>query len=84
MLTDQNYFHDGLVEANLRLSLEIEKSQQSENLRISHENKLRKLAAELLFTEERERRRLAGDLHDRIGQSLALCQIKLGLFIANE
>jgi len=79
MLTDQNYFHDGLVEANLRLSSEIEKSQQSESLRISHENKLRKLAAELLFTEERERRRLAGDLHDRIGQALALCQIQLGL-----
>ena len=79
MLTDQNHFHDGLIEANLRLNLEIEKSQQSENLRISHENKLRELAAELLFTEERERRRLAGDLHDRIGQSLAFCQIKLGL-----
>jgi signal transduction histidine kinase len=79
MLTDQNHFHDVLVDANRRLSLEIEKSQQSECLRISHENKLRKLAAELLFTEERERRRLAGDLHDRIGQALALCQIKLGL-----
>ncbi len=79
MLMDQNHFHDGLIEANLQLNLEIEKGQQSENLRISHENKLRKLAAELLFTEERERRRLAGDLHDRIGQALAFCQIKLGL-----
>ncbi len=81
MVADQNNFHDGLVEANRKLSLEIEKSQQSERLRISHENKLRELAAELLFTEERERRRLAGDLHDRIGQALAFCQIKLGLII---
>ncbi len=79
MLRDQNCYHAGLLEANLRLSLEIEKSQQSESLRISHENKLRELAAQLLFTEERERRRLAGDLHDRIGQALAFCQIKLGL-----
>ncbi len=79
MLTDQNHFHDGLVEANHRLSLEIEKRQQSENIRIAHEKKLRELAAEVLFIEERERRRLARDLHDRIGQALALSQMKLGL-----
>ncbi len=79
MLMDQNHFHDGLVEANHRLSLEIDKRQQSENVRIAHESKLRELAAELLFIEERERRRLAGDLHDRIGQALVLSQIKLGL-----
>lgn len=30
------------------------------------------------MTEERERRRLAADLHDNIGQVLALLQIKLG------
>lgn len=81
MLADQNHFHDGLVEANQRLSLEIQKRWQSESLRIANENKLRELAAELLFTEERERRRLAVDLHDRIGQALALSQIKLGLLV---
>ncbi len=81
MLTDQNHFHDGLLEANHRLSLEIEKRQQSEGIRLAHENKLRELAAEVLFIEERERRRLAGDLHDRIGQALALSQIKLDLLM---
>jgi len=79
MLKDQNTFHDGLVEANKKLSLEIERRKQSEMIRISHEGKLRELAAELLFTEERERRHLAGDLHDRIGQALALSQVKLSL-----
>jgi signal transduction histidine kinase len=32
----------------------------------------------LSLTEERERRRLATDLHDHVGQILALAQIKLG------
>jgi PAS domain S-box-containing protein len=39
--------------------------------------KLRALTAELLLTEERERRQLAADLHDDLGQSLALVKIKL-------
>ena len=36
------------------------------------------MALELSVTEERERRRLATDLHDHVGQILALAQIKLG------
>jgi signal transduction histidine kinase len=36
------------------------------------------VASELSLTEERERRRLATDLHDHVGQILALAQIKLG------
>jgi PAS domain S-box-containing protein len=42
----------------------------------SNEN-LRTLTSELVMTEERERRRIAGDLHDHIGQTLALTRIKL-------
>jgi signal transduction histidine kinase len=38
---------------------------------------LRYLASELAMTEERERRQIATDLHDRIGQSLTLCQMKV-------
>jgi signal transduction histidine kinase len=44
----------------------------------AYQERLRALAAELTMTEERERRRLAADLHDNIGQVLALLQIKLG------
>jgi PAS domain S-box-containing protein len=44
----------------------------------AYQQKLRSLASELALTEERERRRLAADLHDHIGQILALAQIKLG------
>ncbi len=43
-----------------------------------YQEQLRSLSSELLLTEERERRRIATDLHDRIGQALALTKIRLG------
>jgi PAS domain S-box-containing protein len=43
----------------------------------THREQLRLLASELSVTEERERRRLATDLHDSIGQTLAMCKLKL-------
>jgi len=44
---------------------------------IDNNESLRTLTSELVMTEERERRRIAGDLHDHIGQTLALTRIKL-------
>lgn len=44
----------------------------------SYQEQLRSLASQLSLTEERERRILATELHDHIGQILALTQIKLG------
>jgi PAS domain S-box-containing protein len=43
-----------------------------------YQDKLRSVASELSLTEERERRRLATEMHDHVGQILALAQIKLG------
>ncbi len=43
-----------------------------------YQEQLRSLASELSLAEERERRRLATNLHDHIGQTLALTKIKLG------
>ncbi|MBN1944485.1 MAG: sensor histidine kinase [Bradymonadales bacterium] len=43
-----------------------------------YRNRLRSLAAEVALSEQRERRRLAEALHDRIGQTLAMVNIRLG------
>lgn len=43
------------------------------------EKELHSLVSELSLTEERERHRIATDLHDNIGQTLALSKIKLGM-----
>jgi PAS domain S-box-containing protein len=44
----------------------------------SYQEQLRSLASELLLIEGREKQRIATDLHDHIGQTLALSKIKLG------
>jgi PAS domain S-box-containing protein len=51
--------------------------RESENRIIDYQERLRQMAFDAAIGEERERRRIAADLHDRIGQSLALAQMKL-------
>jgi two-component system CheB/CheR fusion protein len=43
-----------------------------------HQARLQRAGFDALLVEARERRRIAADLHDRIGQNLALVQIRLG------
>jgi two-component system NarL family sensor kinase len=50
----------------------------SEQRLLRYQEELRSLATELALSEERERRRIAQALHDRIGQVLALINIKVG------
>jgi two-component system, NarL family, sensor kinase len=54
----------------------------SEQELLRYQEELRSLAAELALSEERERRRIAQALHDRIGQVLALINIKIGAMLA--
>jgi signal transduction histidine kinase len=46
--------------------------------RLSYQAQLRNLAAEISLAEERERRRLGTELHEHVGQILAVTQMKLG------
>jgi PAS domain S-box-containing protein len=57
---------------------DITDQKQAEKDIRTYQEQLRSVASELSLTEERERRRLATDLHDHVGQILALAQIKLG------
>ncbi|MFO0752331.1 MAG: PAS domain S-box protein [Thermodesulfovibrionales bacterium] len=57
---------------------DITKRKKAEEDLNAYQEKLRALASELTLTEERERRRIATDLHDHIGQTLAITKIKLG------
>lgn len=51
--------------------------QEAEEQIQGYQKKLQSLASELVLTEERERKELAMGLHDHIGQTLALANIKL-------
>ena len=44
---------------------------------LEHQKQLRFMASELALTEERQRRDLAQDLHDSIGQTLALSKLRV-------
>ena len=67
-----------LMRANELLNREIEERIDNEKKMREQQEKLRSLSSELVLTEERERRQIAIELHDRIGQNLAVTKIKLG------
>jgi PAS domain S-box-containing protein len=66
-----------LVSAIDLLNIEIEERKYNEKKLLEQQDKLRLLSSELLLIEERERRQIATELHDRIGQTLAVTKIKL-------
>ena len=67
-----------LEQAKNQLLLEVEERKKYEQELLGYQQRLRHLSSELLQTEERERRRIAIEIHDRIGQALAVSKIQLG------
>ncbi len=63
---------------NEKLKEEIEQRKRAEKEIVKYQNKLRRLYAEMTVIEERERSGMATELHDNIGQQLALLKMKLG------
>ena len=65
-------------ECNVGFFTDITERKKAEEAIRSYQERLRSLASELTLVEEQEKRHLATELHDSIGQLLALCRIKLG------
>jgi PAS domain S-box-containing protein len=83
---DGNYFrnwytphknHEGEIIGLLGLSVNITEQKQAEQTLQSYQQRLKALASQLTIAEEKERRVIAADLHDHVGQSLALARIQL-------
>jgi len=65
-----------LLKTNAALKLEITERRQKDKKILQYQKQLRSLASELALAEEKERRRIASDLHDDIGQALAIIKMK--------
>ncbi len=68
-----------LIEANENLQVEIKVRKQAEKKLLNYQKQLQSLSSQISLIEEREKRRIASELHDCIGQTLALTKIKLEL-----
>jgi signal transduction histidine kinase len=66
-----------LRKLNLRLKAELNEHRRDQDRIRRYQQQLRDLASELSLVEERERKSIASDLHDQIGQALAMIKLKL-------
>ena len=66
---------DGKIQGVVLVLRDISEREKSESQIQDYQVSLRTLASEVLLAEERERHRIAIGLHDRVGQTLAACNI---------
>jgi PAS domain S-box-containing protein len=78
-LTEKRRAHLKLQEALTDLENEVVERKDAEQRVYRSEQSLRKLSLHLLRTQEEERRRIGRDLHDSLGQCLAMLKINLDL-----
>ena len=67
----------GKIYAYSSLQRDISERKEAEAKLLAYQEQLRTLTLEMMLVEERERRRIASELHDQIGQNLALCKLKI-------
>ncbi len=73
-ITERKRQSEELEEMNETLE---ERVEERTSALVSYQKQLRNLANQLSKTEENERRRLATELHDNLGQMLAVCKMKI-------
>ena len=67
----------GTPEGFISIIKDVSERMSTENAIKAYQQNLRSMASELNLAEEKERRRIAVDLHDDLGQTLAMTRIKL-------
>ena len=68
---------DGKPTSVVFMSIDITERMQAEQALLDYQRRLKSLSAEVVRTEDRERRKIATELHDHVGQSLAVMRIQL-------
>jgi PAS domain S-box-containing protein len=76
-LTEKKHAHQDLERANAHLEKEVNERRKAEKRLHRSEDSLRKLSLHLLRTQDEERKRIGRDLHDSLGQCLAMLKINL-------
>ncbi|MFH2108538.1 MAG: PAS domain S-box protein [Chrysiogenia bacterium] len=65
------------------ITKDVTERKETETRLLAYQEQLRALTSELTLIEEKERRRIASELHDQIGQNLALCKLKVAALESN-
>ncbi len=76
-LTEKRLAHQRLERALEELEREVVERRATEKRLHKSEDSLRRLSLHLLRTQDEERKRIGRDLHDSLGQSLAILKINL-------
>jgi PAS domain S-box-containing protein len=76
-VTGTFYKENGEVKRITALARDITDRKQAEQKLLDYQQRLKALASQLTIAEEKERRVIATDLHDHVGQSLALARLQL-------
>jgi len=80
-VTSSFFRENGAVKFVTALVRDITERKQAEKKILDYQKHLKALASQLTLAEERERRRIAADLHDDIGQTLAMTRLQLAAAI---
>ena len=80
-LTGTFYKEHGVVTKTTAMVRDITERKDAEKKVLDYQVRLKALASQLTLAEEEERRRIATDLHDDIGQTLAMTRLQLAAAI---
>ncbi len=74
---------DGNIVGVLGIYFDVTERKRTQEELFSYQERLRSMASQLSLAEEMQRRKIAEELHDHIGQALAMSKIKLEIMQGN-